>query len=454
MLSFLGGIGWTHCLAQSFNTTLLDHWSDDNLTTNSSLARYNDCFGFSYREKNYAVIGSTEGVHFFKVEDFRLEYVDSVTGDYAHSSVIHRDMKVYGDYLYAVCDEGPSGLQIINLQSLPDSVHLVKSLQSPFGRIHNLFIDTSNALLYAFIVTELVNGLPVNQHSMRVFTLEDPENPELIYTGPNDILEVHDGYVRNNLAFLNCGFDGLRIYDFSNPMLPAEKQRIEVYQDQGYNHQGILNFSGKYYAWGDETNGKRLKLAQQNQNGDWQVIRQFGVDMDAGSVPHNLWMDEHFIYVAYYNSGLQIFRNNQGIVELVGFFDTYPDDQPFKMNGAWGVYGYNDGTFLVSDRQYGLFLIGFDPSAHMLSNKDNWLIYPSPQQSGKSLRLKMNQFFEGNLEWEVLSLKGEPLSHGVLEKFDYTDIPLFFGAGMYQLRIKYFDSSGIQQLENKKFVVH
>ena len=74
---------------------------------------------------------------------------------------------------------------------------------------------------------------------MRVF-LVNPETPLLLWEGPNDIAEVHDIHVRDNEAILNCGFDGIRIYDFTNPSNPIFTQSIEFYNDQGYNHQGFL----------------------------------------------------------------------------------------------------------------------------------------------------------------------------------------------------------------------
>ena len=50
---------------------------------------------------------------------------------------------------------------------------------------------------------------------MEIFSLSNPENPTLIHTY-NDVGHVHDAYVINDTAFLNCGNDGLRIMDYSN----------------------------------------------------------------------------------------------------------------------------------------------------------------------------------------------------------------------------------------------
>ena len=49
------------------NVQLLDKWSEDTLLTNSSNVRYSSCWGFEYQDREYAVIGSTEGAHFFEL---------------------------------------------------------------------------------------------------------------------------------------------------------------------------------------------------------------------------------------------------------------------------------------------------------------------------------------------------------------------------------------------------
>lgn len=69
-------------------------------------------------------IDSTLGTHIFDVTDpVNSTEVAFIQG--AATGVIHRDYKDYQGYLYAVADEGPSTLQIIDLNSLPNSAPLV-----------------------------------------------------------------------------------------------------------------------------------------------------------------------------------------------------------------------------------------------------------------------------------------------------------------------------------------
>ena len=58
--------------------TYLDNWHDDTLATNSSKVRYSGCWGFERNNEEYAIIGSTEGTHFFHVKNNKLT-IDSKT---------------------------------------------------------------------------------------------------------------------------------------------------------------------------------------------------------------------------------------------------------------------------------------------------------------------------------------------------------------------------------------
>ncbi|MBU2018585.1 MAG: choice-of-anchor B family protein [Bacteroidetes bacterium] len=426
------------------NITLLDNWKQDSLITSPSLARYNECWGYNWNDQEYAIAGSTEGTHFFQI-DQNGKFLDAgfIKGDFSSTQVIHRDFKNYRNFLYSVCDEGTSNLQIIDLSFLPDSVKLIKTINEPFGRVHNLYIDTTNALLYAFILTTIENGLPKNKYSMRVFSLADPINPLLVYTGPNDIPEVHDGYVRDNIAILNCGFDGLRMYDFSNPSSPIFKQNLNIYQEQGYNHQGWLSPDGETYVFGDETNGKKLKFCKKDENGDWKITNYFGTNFNNGSVPHNIMIDNEFIYVAYYNEGLRVYSYRGAGVKEVAFYNTYSTDNPFKMNGAWGVFTqFKSGRILVSDRQNGLFLFDFQKRFFQNNVNEDYRIYPNPVKAGSTQTFQLATPFQGTISMEIHSLDGKFLRTASQSNFNYFNFKVPEVSGVYFLKIKYINFFG------------
>lgn len=424
---------------ESKNISLLDNWSNDTLVTSSSLVRYSGCWGFSADNHEYAIIGSTEGTHFFELTaENKIRNVGFIEGKYNSAQVIHREFKTYQHYAYSICDEGNSSLQIIDLQYLPDSVVKVADLQDVnFGKTHTLFIDTTNALLYACLVTPIINGIQSAKIPMRVYSLADPLNPVLLWEGPDDIPEVHDCCVRDNIAILNCGQDGLRVYDFSNPTSPIYKNDLSFYQDQGYNHQGWLSPDGQTYVFADETSGKRVKKCSIDGQFNIQIESYFGTNYKNNSVPHNIMITNEFAYVAYYNEGIRIFdiRNNPS---EIGSYDTYPVSSFFNMNGAWGVFiDYPSERFIVSDRQYGLFLFDFDRSLFATQAIDDFLCYPNPTEKGGNIILRSPNDEISNFELRLYSATGELIHESAYSQQSYATLQANFSSGIYFLKITY-----------------
>jgi len=437
---------------QKKNIQLLDNWHDESIISNTSLVRYNDCWGYINDGTEYAIIGSTEGTHFFQINNNKLLEVDFVPGKFVSTMVIHRDIKVYQNYAYSVCDEGESSLQIIDLSYLPDSVHVVAENDTNFARVHNLFIDEENALMYACSVTPKVGGVIVGQKSMQVYSLTNPELPVLVYEGPNGIPEVHDAFVKNNIAYLNCGFDGLRVYDFTNPASPVFIQNLTVYQDQGYNHQGWLSPNGSTYVFADETGGKRLKKCSVDGNHEVTVKSYFGTNSDNNSVPHNVWIDDNFAYVAYYNEGLRIFDLRPQLPVEIAHYDTYPTDHFFNMNGAWGVYaGYSSGKIIVSDRQNGLFLFNFEDD--ILSNASPGVIsiYPNPIMRNADFIVHVAVSDVSSFLVEVVDLNGRKIEGYQILEASFAKINAPSAQGLYFVEVTYNNYLG--EIEKEKFKI-
>ena len=111
----------------SLNVTLLDNWHDPQIISNSSEAKYNDCWGYVQSGIEYAILGSTEGIHIFTIQqDDTFQFLHFVEGMFPSTTVIHRDIKIYKKYLYTVCDEGNSSLQIIDLSNFEKGIYFVR----------------------------------------------------------------------------------------------------------------------------------------------------------------------------------------------------------------------------------------------------------------------------------------------------------------------------------------
>jgi len=269
-------------------------------------------------------------------------------------------------------------------------------------------------------------------------SLSDPINPTQVFGGFNDIPEVHDGLTKNNIAILNCGFDGLRRYDFSNPSGPLFIQNIPLYQEQGYNHQGDLNPSGDTYVFADETGGKKLKKCSVNQSGEIKIESYFGTETNNESVPHNVMLDDRFAYVAYYNLGLRIYDYRSSPVQEVAFYDTYPDESNYKLNGMWGVYTkLPSGRIIASDRKYGLFLFDFNRNVFINRTKDDFQVYPNPIYEGNELTVFLNESYKVYWDLRILDYSGKEVFKTRIAKQNYYAFTPNLSAGSYHIEVSY-----------------
>lgn len=432
------------------NVKLLDRWFTDTILTNSSQVRYSSCWAFEQEGKEYGVIGSTEGSHFFELTaENKFRFIDFIPGRFVSSQVITREFKNFGKYLYASCDEGPSSLQVINLSYLPDSVQLVADYRNElFGKIHNLFVDTTNELLYACLVTPVVNNAELSTVPLRVFSLQDPVSPTLVWEGPSDILEVHDIFVRDNLAILNCGYDGIRVYDFSNPSAPTYLNNLTIYQQQGYNHQGWLAPNNETYVFADETAGLKIKKAKLNPDFSIQIQQLFGTENTPyDKTPHNIQCTNEFAFVAYYNDGLRIYDLRYNPPKEIAAYDTYQDNaltNDFSMWGAWGIHTLlPSGRILVSDRNNGFFLFDFDRDFFLnQASPEQFSVYPNPSSKSESFIIRASADEINYFKVAIYNALGQLILEQTVSNQSFLEINQQLSAGCYFAKISYTNYLG------------
>lgn len=79
------------------------------------------------------------------------------------------------------------------------------------------------------------------------------------------------------------------------------------------------------------------------------------------AIDHNGYVDGNDFYLANYRAGLRIIDIadiDNGNLNEVAFFDTYPTSNTANYNGAWSVYPYfASGSIIVSDIERGLFVL-------------------------------------------------------------------------------------------------
>jgi choice-of-anchor B domain-containing protein len=448
-------------LGQDFkNVKLLDHWYSDTLITNSSEVRYSGCWAFEQNGKEYGVIGSTEGAHFFELtNDNKFHFIDFVPGRFVSPQAINREYKIYKNYLYAVCDDGPSSLQIIDVSYLPDSVHLVSDLRDNFfGKTHNLFVDSENELLYLCKVTPVVNGIESAMIPLRVYSLSNPLHPSLIWQSSEEIQDVHDIYVRNKIAILNCGYDGIRVFDFSNPSSPIYLNGLQIYQQQGYNHQGWLCPNGTTYIFADETSGMHVKKASFYQDYSFKINSFFGTPNEPyNKTPHNIHCTDEFAFIAYYNDGLRIYDIRLNPPREIAFYDTYIDNEKtnnFSMWGAWGIHALLPSQrILLSDRNSGFYLFNFDRDFFINQASEDVLVYPNPADKKDSIFIRIPYDKMNSFSFELLDLDGKLINSSVISGQSYTIINSPKTSGIYFLKITFNNAYNNQICVTKKVLI-
>ena len=98
---------------------------------------------------------------------------------------------------------------------------------------------------------------------------------------------------------------------------------------------------------------------------------------------------DSFVFVAYYTEGLRIFDARYPIPTEIAYFDSYSEESTFKQNGNWGLYTLLPSKrILISDRQNGLFLLGFD--AQLFGEKligERGFIYPNPATKNEAVNV-------------------------------------------------------------------
>ena len=427
-------------VAQSNNLYLLDQWTTDTLPIcydNESV--FNEVWGFSLNNKDYAVVGSTIGTHFFEIVSNKLVPVGTVDGRYKGRNAVHRDYHDYDGFLYAVCDEGASSLQIMDLNYLPDSIPIVYDSDSLFVRSHNIFIDTTTKKLYACAVTTKSEF-----HSMNVYDISKPIDPELLYNY-DQVNHVHDAYVYNDTAYLNCGSEGLRVIE-SSSNFPIQIGGLSTYFQKGYNHSGWLNESKTTYVMCDETYGLDIKVLDVSRTEDIEVVSFFNSGMGdrENSVPHNVILKGDVAYVSYYHDGLQIFDLSDPLqAKKIAYYDTYPNDPNVSWAGAWGVYPFpNKDLVLVSDRSNGLFLLAFIPPP--LIDDHPFHVFPNP--SIDYVYFYRDHFGDADFDLNLYDVSGKLLDsfHSTSDYFKIENLSIYKSGVYFLSYISNFDSEVIR----------
>lgn len=351
---------------QSLNMELLAQWNDTTLQPIDGDQLWSDIMGYhdSIKNKEYAILFGNDSFYFFDITNPKTTKLIVTVDGYSKKS-INRDVEIYQHYAYCVSERSGSlgGLQIFDLQYLPDSVHEVYRSNALTVQAHTVFIEAEKKRMYF-----CQNSTKVGFSAMDIISLENPTNPTKLASlqvplnglGEAQFSKVHEMYSRNDTVYLSCYENGLYIMDLNN--LNAQKLLgvIANYPQRGTNHSSWLNARGNMLMFTDENQGSPIKIFDISDIGNPKQIVYFNSHPNA--LPHNAYWKENMAVVSAYEDGVYVYDlTNEFNPKVHAYFDTYPlnaEGVYSGFHGCWGVWPYlPSGNIIASDISGGLFVM-------------------------------------------------------------------------------------------------
>lgn len=311
---------------------------------------YASCWGYVAPDGHeYALLGCYSGTSIIDLDVSPIREVAYVPG----ANSLWKEIKVWGHYAYAVSENAAQGLQIIDLQYLPDSAHLVRSVFTigprNVGNSHT--VTVADGYLY-------LNGGSSN--GTTIYSLADPVNP--VYLGQFQTAYVHDCYVRNDtmLAAAING-QGLYVVSLANKASPVQLGLIS-YTGSG-THNAWLDIRGRHAYTSDEVGStpKTMKVWNIANLPSFTQLTPF--QPSPTTVIHNIHGRGYYVYIAHYKAGVYVadVHRPDSIINAGGYNTYRGGGTDPSYAGCWGVYPYfPSGRWIASDTQTGLYLLRFD----------------------------------------------------------------------------------------------
>lgn len=336
------------------NMTLLG--SKHEFTTGGTPSgwHYASCWGYVAGGREYAIIGHYAGTTVYDITNSS-NIVNKGTIPGPGSFYNYREMRTYSHYLYIV-SEGGSGVQIVDLQYLPDSLHFVRSYTfSGYTRSHTISQD--GRFLY-------LNGGNYNNGGVFILDLLDPENP--VKRGQWGTRYVHDCFIKNDTVYaaaISAGY--LVLLDARN------KDSIKFIREFTYpgavTHNAWTSDDRRVLVTTDEGGSNHAKLWDISDISNQVQLSEI-IPYDNASMVHNAYIKGDSLYLAHYRAGVIIYniQNPSNPVE-VGHYDTYPGVNNTQYQGCWNIYPFfPSGKIIASDIATGLYVLKLGSSVSVV----------------------------------------------------------------------------------------
>lgn len=449
------------CWIDSLNMQKLYQYDDPSQPAVSGVA-YNDVWGYvdpSGRE--YGIVGAADSILIFDVTDpLNIVKVGAEPGD---GACIWRDMKTYGQYLYAGTECG-EGLLVFDLSTLPVSFSRINQITSDFTGSHNIYIEVDSARLYVVGA----NGTSGANEGIIIYDLSSPVNPVMIkkisldtLPGeiPSDNYYIHDIYVKHDTAYCSHGYLGYAIWDLSDVnnisrisnILPLESADIRSYVHSSWN---AFNDSIAYVA--TEIGNRRMYIVDQGDPTNISLDTTWKAPLlqcagPTNNVPHNPYVAaDGFLYISYYQDGVNMLDISDPRKPIrIGMYDLDQTNTTYSgTTSNWGVYPFlPSGTIIATDTRFGFFALQYNPPSVPIVLSD-FNVKPGKKND------------EAEIEWAVASavqvvdfelqrskdgIRFETITTIAYDEYfadyEFIDSDLKAGKYYYRLKINDFDRS-------------
>lgn len=402
-----------------------------NLNQHFTTTLYSAIWGYkSPTGREYALLGCPTGTAFIDVTDSAdIHEVDYLTG----LNSAWREMKVYDHYAYIVSEAFNSKLQIVDLQYLPDSVHLVKTW-SYTGYDHTHSISQAGHYLYLNGGNSAANG------GITVVDIADPENP--VKMGQWTSLYVHDCRIVNDTIY------AANIYDAKISIINATNKSSLVTVASFVNlpesgpHNCDLTEDGKRLYVTDEigTAPHRLKVWDIEDKSNVNFITAWQPTGITTSIVHNIEIYGDFGIIAHYSAGVRVINiSDPDAPAEVAWYDTYPTNNSESYNGCWGIYMFPTGKIIASDRQTGLYVLKTTFPLTGVNNvnnsvPDNFILsqnYPNPFNPSTKISFTLPK--NSNVSLKIYNASGKEVVNVINDRRDAGSYEINFDGGRYGL---------------------
>ncbi len=298
----------------------------------------------------YALLGTRTGVAAYTIDDpLFIEEVGFVSGPESN----WREITVIGEQAF-ITTEGSSdttGMQVIDLQYLPDSLHLLTTYSETFTRGHILQRDIYSDSAYVY-----VNGTTSTQgiHIMDVSNPADPVEVGLYQPG----YYIHDCHVKNDLLFACAFYEGvidiLDISDKSNPI-----QIAQIDDPTGNTHSCWMTEDDRYLVVCSEMDGLPSRIYNIEDFGNIYEVARYTANPI--SLVHNPYIRGDYCFITHNTEGLRILdiADSELPVE-VGYYDTF-DGPSGGFSGLWSACPFfPSGKIIGGNREDGLYVWTFN----------------------------------------------------------------------------------------------